>query len=140
LCSSLAPCIVNKYVMCDWSIYRIFVVNTGCKRESLQMMIFVNVCSTFCIVELETCFEAWIKNDVIILNLFHLSYLITHMIYVCSQWAPNVQVKYFMFDLTMYRIFVPNRGWKFDYLQIIIFVTDCSTWNVVELKTHFETE
>jgi hypothetical protein len=55
-------------------------------------------------------------------SLFHLSYLITLTAYLCSQWTPNVQMKYFMFDWSIYRLLVLNRGWKRDPLQIMIFV------------------
>jgi DNA-directed RNA polymerase subunit RPC12/RpoP len=95
LCSQLAPNVQIRYVMCNWSIYRLFVLNTGWKRDSLQMMIFVYVCSTCSVVELKTSFETWItRNDVNCVNLFHLSYLITLTAYLCLQWAPNVQIKY----------------------------------------------
>jgi hypothetical protein len=38
------------------------------------------------------------KNDMNGVSLFHISYLITPMAYLCLQWAPNVQIKYFMID------------------------------------------
>jgi hypothetical protein len=37
--------------------------------------------------------------------------------YLCSQWEPNVQIKYFMFDCSIYRLFVLNRGCKLDSLS-----------------------
>jgi hypothetical protein len=40
---------------------------------------------------------------------------------------PN-QVSYAWWSI--YRLFVTNRCWKRDYLQIIIFVYDCSTWGL----------
>jgi hypothetical protein len=46
---------------------------------------------------------------------------------------------FLMFDLSICRLFALNRCWKLDYLQIIIFVHDCTTWSIVELKTRFET-
>jgi hypothetical protein len=72
-------------------------------------------------------------------SLFHLSYLITFMAYLCSQWTPNVQFKYFIFDWSIYRLFVLNRAWKPESLQMMISVYVCSTWGTVELKTRFET-
>jgi hypothetical protein len=48
--------------------------------------------------------------------LFYIFYLITLMAYLCSQWTPIVQIKYFMFDCSIYRLFVLNRGWKRDSL------------------------
>jgi hypothetical protein len=89
--------------------------NRSWKRASLQIMIFVCVCTTWGIVELNMRFEAWRTRN--ILNgecLFHLSYLITHMAYLCTQWTPHVQNKYFMFDCWIYRPFVVNRSWKHD--------------------------
>jgi hypothetical protein len=123
LCSPWAPNVEIKYFMFDWSIYRLFVLNRGWKLDFLQMMIFVNVCSTCNIVEQKTRFETRItRNDVNGVNIFHLPYLITLMGYLCSQWAPDVQIKYFMFDWLIYRLFVLNRGWKPDPLQMKIFV------------------
>jgi hypothetical protein len=130
----------NQVFIFDRWIYRSFVPNTGWKRDSLQMMIFVNVFSTWSIVELKTRFETWItRNDVNGVGLFHLSYLLTLMAYLCSEWAPNVQVKYFMFDWLIYRLFVLNGTWKRDSLQIMIFVYVSSTWSIGEIKTRFET-
>jgi hypothetical protein len=65
--------------------------------------------------------------------------LITLMDYLCSQWTPDVQIKYLMFDWSIYRLFVLNSCWNRDSLQIMIFVYVCSTWTLVELKTRFET-
>jgi hypothetical protein len=111
----------------------------GLKRDSLQIIILVYVCSTWGIVELKTRFETWITwNDVNGVSLFHSSHLITLMAYLCSQWTPTFQIKYFMFDWSIYRLFGLNRNWKSDYLQIIIFVYVCSTWGIVEVKTRIE--
>jgi hypothetical protein len=63
----------------------------GCKRDSLQIMIFVNVCSTWSMVQLKTRFELSItRNDVNGVSLIHLSYLITLM----STCAHNGHQKY----------------------------------------------
>jgi hypothetical protein len=43
-----------------------------------------------------------------------------------------------MFDWSTNRLFVLNTSWNLDSLQMIIFVHESSTCNVVELKTHFE--
>jgi hypothetical protein len=79
------------------------------------------------------------RNDVYGIGLFHLSYLITLMAYLCSQRTPNAQIHYFMLDWSIYILFVPNRRWKHATFQIMIFVYVCSTWSIVELKTRFET-
>jgi hypothetical protein len=129
----------NQYLRFHWSIYRLFVLNRGWKCVSLRIMIFVYVWSTRVIVELITNFETWItRNEVNGVRLFHLSYFITLMAYLCLQWAPNVQIKYFMNDWSIYRLFVLNRCWKPHSFQIMIFVYVCSTWSIVELKTRFE--
>jgi hypothetical protein len=98
------------------------------------------VSSTCSIGELKTRFETWItRNDVNGISFFPFYYLITLMAYLWSQWTPNAQIKYFMFDWPIYRLFVLNRGWKRDSLQIMIFVNVCWTWSIVEIKTLFET-
>jgi hypothetical protein len=103
-------------------------------------MIFVYISSTRCIVELKTRFETFItRNDVNGVRLFQFSYLITLTAYQCFQWTPKVQIKYFMVDWTIYRLFVLNRGWKIDSIQIMIFVYVCSTWGIFEIKSRFET-
>jgi hypothetical protein len=79
------------------------------------------------------------KNDVNGVSLFHLPYLIKLMVYLCSQRSPHFQIKYFMFNCSIFRLFVLNRGWKGDFFQIIIFVYFCSSWSIVELKTRSET-
>jgi hypothetical protein len=126
--------------MFDSSIYILFVLSSARKRDSLLMIIFLNVSSTWSIVELNTRFEAWItRNDVNGVSFFHLSYLITPMAYLCSQWTPKVQIKYFTFDWSIYRLFVLNRTCKGDSLQIIIFVYICSILGIGEPKTRFHT-
>jgi hypothetical protein len=138
--SQWTPKVQIKYFMFDCSTYSLFVLYSSWKRDSLQIVIFVYVCSTWGTVELKTPFETWItRNDVNGVRLFKLSYLITLMAYLCSQWKPNVQIKYFMFDWSIYRLYVLNRAWKRVSLQIMIFVYVCSTWSIVELKTRFET-
>jgi hypothetical protein len=90
----------------------------------------------------------WTKNAFWVVNnkkwrkrckFFLLSYLITLIAFLCSQWAPNPQIKFFMFDWSIYRLFVLNTGWKSDPVQMNIFVNICSTCIVVELKTRLET-
>jgi hypothetical protein len=123
-----------------WSIYKLVVLNTAWKRDYLQIIIFVNFCSTCSVVELKTRLETWITIiDANGVNFFLLSYLITLMAYLCSQWAPNILIKYFKFDWQIYRLFVLNTVWEHDSLQMMIFVYVCSTCSVVELKTLFET-
>jgi hypothetical protein len=87
------------------------------------MMIFVNVCWTWSMVELKTRFETWItRSDVRCERFSHLSYLITLMVYLCSQWTPNFQINYFMFEWWIYSLFVLNRSWKGDCFEIMVFV------------------
>jgi hypothetical protein len=122
------------------SIYRLFVLNRSSKRDSLQMMIFVNVCSTWSMVQLKTRFETSItRNDINCVSMFNLCYLITLMTYLWSQRTQNVQFKYFMFDCSIQRLFVLNTCWKRDSLQMMIFVNVCSTWSMVQLITRFGT-
>jgi hypothetical protein len=60
------------------------------EKYSHQIIIFVYICSTWGTVELKTRFETWIKrSNVIGVSLYHLSYLITLMCYLCSQSTPN---------------------------------------------------
>jgi hypothetical protein len=115
VCSKRTPNLQNKYFMFDCSIYRLYVLITGWKRDSLQMTIFESVCSTWSMVELKTRFETWItRNDVIGVSLFHPSHLITLMVYLCSQCTPQVQINYFMFDWSTYRLFVLNISGKHE--------------------------
>jgi hypothetical protein len=138
--SQRTPNVLIKYFMFDWSIYRLFVLNRGWKRDSIHIMIFQFVSSKWSKVKLKTCFETWItRNNVNGVSLFHLSYLITLMVYQCSQTTSNVQIKYFMFDWSINRLFVIDRSWKRDSLQIMLFVHVCSTWDIFELRTRFET-
>jgi hypothetical protein len=128
LCSQWTLKVQINYFMVDWSIYRLFVLNRSWKHDSLQIMIFAYVWSTGSIVELKTRFVTWLTRNDVNVSLFHLSYLITLMAYLCSQRIPNVQIKFLMFYWSIYRSFVPNMGWKLDSLQMAIFVYDCSTW------------
>jgi hypothetical protein len=61
------------------------------------------------------------------------------LVYMCSQWAPIIQIKYFMFDFSISSLFVLNTVWKHDSLPMMISVYVCWTCSVVELKTLFET-
>jgi hypothetical protein len=116
-------------------LYNWLVLNRGWNRASQQIMIFENVCSTRSPVEFKKRFERWItRNKLNGVSLFNLTYLITLTAYLCSQWTPNVQIKCFMSDWTLYTLFVLNRGWKRDSFQIMMFVYICSKWNIIELK------
>jgi hypothetical protein len=65
LCSQCTPNIQIKNFMFDWSICRTFVLKRGWKRDSFQIMIFVNVRSACRVDELKTRFETWItRNEV----------------------------------------------------------------------------
>jgi hypothetical protein len=126
------PNVQIKCLMFDLSIYRRFVLNKSWKRDSPQMMIFVNVCSTWSMVDLKTRFEKWIiRNAVNGVSLFHLSYLRTLKPYLCSQRTPNLQIKYFMCGWSIYRPFLLSRGRKRDCPQIKIFIFVCSSWSIV---------
>jgi hypothetical protein len=115
------------------------VLNRAWKRYSLKIMIFLYVRTTCSVVKLKTQFEIWKAiNDVNGVSLFHLSYLITLMAYLCSERTPNLHIKYFMFDWSIYTLFVLNRCWKRDSLQMMIFVVVCSSWSMVQLKIIFE--
>jgi hypothetical protein len=139
LCSQWTPLVQIKYFKFDLPNNRLFLLHRRWKRDTLQITIFVYVSSAWSIVELKTRFEIWItRNDVNGISLFHLSYLITLVAYMCSKWAPNFQFKYFMFDWSICRLFVLKRGWKRDSLQINIFVYISSSWSIFELKMRFE--
>jgi hypothetical protein len=123
LCSQRNPNVQIKFSMFDRTIYKQFVPNTAWKPDSLQMMIFVNVCSTWSMVELKTLLGTWItRNDVNGLSLFHLCYLIMLMVFLCSQWSSNLLIKYFMYDLSICRRFVLNRVRKRNSMQILLLV------------------
>jgi hypothetical protein len=84
-------------------------------------------------------FETWLSRDNVSgVSLLHLWYLLTLMAYLCSKRTPNVQVKYFVFDWSIYNLFVLNRTWKRDSHQIMLFGYEVSTWCIIELKTRFE--
>jgi hypothetical protein len=139
LCSQWTPNDQIKYFMLDWLIYRLFVLNRGWKRDSRTIMIFVYVTSTWIIGQIKTLFETCItKNDLNGVCLLHLSYLITLMGYLWSQWLTNVQINYVMFDWSICRPFVLNRGWKRYSLQNLVFEYIYSTRSVFEVKTRFE--
>jgi hypothetical protein len=93
-CDHNGPQTSKSTILFDSLNYRLFVLNTGLKRDSLQLMIFVNVLWTLCMGQLKTCFETSItRNDVYGVSLFYRSYLIHLMAYLCSQWSPKVQIK-----------------------------------------------
>jgi hypothetical protein len=105
-----------------------------------QIMIFVYICSTGGIVDLNTRFEMWItRTDVNGVIMFHLSYLITRIVYLWSQRTPNVQRRYFMFDWSIYGLFVLNWAWKIFSHEIILLVYVSSTRCIDELNRRFET-
>jgi hypothetical protein len=143
MCTQWTPNVQIKYFMFDWSIYRLFVLNR-CGKMTLQIMILKYVCSTCSVVKLITHFDTWKpRNNVNGVCLFHLSYLKTLMAYLCSQSTPNVHIKYFMFDWSIYKLFVLNTGWKRDCFQIMIYIslldmqrswTKNATWNLKSKK------
>jgi hypothetical protein len=139
--------VLTMVTKCPNQVYYVWLVdlqtialNTGWKYYSLQMMIFVYVCSTFSVVDLKTRFEMWIiRNHINDVNLFLFSYLITLRLYLCSHWTPNAQNAYLIFDWSNYRLFLLNKGWKLETLQMVIFVHVSSTCRVAKLKTRYET-
>jgi hypothetical protein len=104
----------NKFsnqFFCVWLVdLQTICVKNGWKHDSFQIMILVHVCSTCSVFELKMRFETWkarnVTNNV---SLFHLSYLMTHMAYVCSLWTPNVQINYFRLECSIYVLLVLNR-------------------------------
>jgi hypothetical protein len=122
LCSQRTPNAQINYFMLDWSIYTLFVLNRGCKRDSLQITIFVHVCSKWSIVELKTCYETSITtNNLNGVSLIHHSYILTIMAYLATQRSPKDQIMYFMFDWSNWRLFLLNTYWKrilsIDYIR-----------------------
>jgi hypothetical protein len=106
-----APNFQFKFFMFAWLIYSQFELNWGWKHDSFQKMILIYVRSTCSVVVLKTLFELWTaRNDTNNVSLFHLSYLITHMAYMCSLWTPNVQIDYFMLECSIYVLLVLNKG------------------------------
>jgi hypothetical protein len=91
-----------RFFVFDSTIYRPFVPNTAWKRDSLQIMIFVNVCSTWRMVELKNLFETWITINDVNVVFVHSFKFNKHMAYLCSQRTPNIQIKYFMFHWSIY--------------------------------------
>jgi hypothetical protein len=145
LCSQWTPNVQNKFFMFVWSIFTIFVLNLGWRRDSLQIMVFVYVCLTRNIDELKTRFEKWItRNDVNGVRLFQFLFNKTYGLSALTSDTkfPNqlhVQIKYFMCVLLIFTLFVLNRSWKRESLEKMIFVYVFSTWVVFKIKTRFET-
>jgi hypothetical protein len=135
LCSQWAQNIQIRYFMCDWSNYRQFELNTWFHpNDDIPINLF----------DMQ---RSWIKNVFWDLNnkkcrklckfdspfFFNNTYGLLGL-----TMAPNVQIKYFMFDWSIYRLLVLNRVWKRDSHQMMIFVYVCSTYSVVEIKTRLE--
>jgi hypothetical protein len=112
-----------NYLFCGWLQSTSYLCLIWAGNVSLQMMIFLYVFSTCRAVDLKTQFVTWIeRSDVNGVYWFHFPYLITLLAYLCSQMARLVQIRYFMFDWTIYRIFVLNYAWKRYSLEMLIFV------------------
>jgi hypothetical protein len=107
-----------------WLDYRqIISSKEGLETTTTPNDDFVQVCSTCNVVELNTLFETWISRNVVnAVNLFLFPYSLTLSTYLCSQWAPNVQMNYFMFNWSVCRLLVLNRCWKPISHQMMIFV------------------
>jgi hypothetical protein len=77
-------------------LYVWLVLNSGCKREFLQIKILLYIGLTWSIDELKMRLVTWlIWNAVNGKSLFHLPYLITLMAFLCTQRTPKEQIKYF---------------------------------------------
>jgi hypothetical protein len=129
---------MSKSILHIW----LFVLHTICGKSGLETWLFPN--PNIWLLDMK---YSWIKNGFWAVNnkkwrkwckIFS-PYLKTHMAYPCSQNTSNVQIKYFMFDWSIYRIFVLNTNWKRDSLHMMILVNVCSTWSMVEIKTRFQT-
>jgi hypothetical protein len=128
LCSQRTPNVQVLYFIFDSSIYILVEVNSSWKLDSLQMMIFVNVCWTWRLVELKTSFKTWItRNDV---NCVFVSPSLFNKTYGIPVLTMDTKCQ----NQVFYVWFVLNRGWKLDPLQIMIFVYVSSTWNIFELN------
>jgi hypothetical protein len=88
-------CPNQVYLIFDWPFYRICVLNTGWKRDSHQLMIFVNVCSTWSKVELNTRFETWIT--IVTRLLFNNTYGLP--VLTMDTKCPNQEFYVWLFDL-----------------------------------------
>jgi hypothetical protein len=139
LCSQRTPKVQIKNFMFDWSIYRLFVLNRAWNRDCLQIIIFV------CMHDVG---HSWTKNVFWDVNnkkrrkwckIVSPSLSKILMAYLCSQRTTNVQIKYFMYEWSIYSLFVLNTSGKSDSLQMTIFVNVCFTWGIVKLKKRFET-
>jgi hypothetical protein len=93
LCSQRTPNFQIKCYMFDRSIFRLIVLNRSWISDSLEIVIFVYVWSTWNIFELKTRFETWITSIYVNgVSLFILSKLINLKAYLSSQRTPNVQI------------------------------------------------
>jgi DNA-directed RNA polymerase subunit RPC12/RpoP len=77
---------LSKSVIRFFNLQTIFAY-TGWKPDSLQMMIFLYICSTCSVVFLKTQFETLIeRNDVKGVYLLHFSYIITILFTCVNNW------------------------------------------------------
>jgi hypothetical protein len=124
---------------CPIQVFYVWLVKLQniCAKERMVMWPSpINDIST-CLIDMQ---RSWTKTlfetrkaryDVNGVSLFHHSYLKTIMTYMCSHRIPNIQIKYFMFDWSIYRLFVLNTDWKHYSPQMMVFVNICSTWSIV---------
>jgi hypothetical protein len=105
LCSQWKPNIQIKHFMFERSNYRLFVLNFDWKRDSLQIMIFVYVSTTWSIVELKTLFETWItKNDVNGVSSFRFLFFNTYCLHVLTMDIKSPNELFYVWWI--YRLFV----------------------------------
>jgi hypothetical protein len=94
-------------------VFYVWLVDTQtiCANWGLETWHFRNNYICICLLDRKYCwvktrFETWItRNDVRGICLFNLPYWITPMAYLCSRRKRNVQIKYFLFHWSIYRIF-----------------------------------
>jgi hypothetical protein len=138
LCSQQTTNFIIKYFMFHCSICRLFLLNTGCKRDSLQMIIFVNFCSTWRVVQLKARVETWITRNDVNSVCFTFLFKNTYGLPVLSMDTECCNQGFYV-DFSIYILLVLNRTWKLDSLQIMLFAHVFLTWSTVQLKTCLET-
>jgi hypothetical protein len=87
------------------------VLNTTLIRNSVQIMIFVNVSPIWNMLYIKDAFRnVSNKKWSICYRFVSFSHLITLLAYLCSQWTPNVLIKYFYFCLVDPQSIWPKLG------------------------------
>jgi hypothetical protein len=133
LCSQRTQNIQIKYFMFDWSIYRLFVLNTGWN---------VNLSKWWYSIMLVRHEHGWTKNA--FWNVINkkwrngcklVSPFLSNNTYGLPVLTKDTKCpSHFLFYWSIYILIVLNTGWKRDSLQIIIIVYICFTWRMFETK------